>query len=72
MSMIHTSCMLWPPCCDSIGEVIKSLQDTSKLLLKEFEGNQMKTNAGKCHLIMSVNNPFTVAAGSKEIANNRA
>ena len=72
MPMTHTSCMLCPPCCDSIGEVIKILQDISKLLLKEFEGNQIKTNADKCHLIMSVNNPITVAAGSKEIANNRA
>ena len=31
----------------------------------------MKTNADKCHLLMSVNNPITVTVGSKEITNNR-
>ena len=31
----------------------------------------MKTNADKCHLLMSVNNHITVTVGSKEITNNR-
>ena len=40
---------------DSIGEVIFSLQESSKKLFKWFADNQMKTNEDKCHLIVSTN-----------------
>ena len=41
--------------CDTIEEVILSLQSSSKKLFQWLSGNQMKGNADKCHLTISTN-----------------
>ena len=41
--------------CDTIEEVLLSLQSSSKKLFKWLSDNQMKSNAARCHLIMSRN-----------------
>ena len=41
--------------CDTIEEVILSLQSSFKKLFQWLSDNQMKGNADKCYLIMSTN-----------------
>ena len=41
--------------CDTIEEVLLSLQSSSKKLFQWLSDNQMKSNAARCHLIMSRN-----------------
>ena len=43
--------------CNTIEEVILSLQISSKKLSQWLSDNQMKDNTEKCHLIMSTNEP---------------
>ena len=41
--------------CDSIYDVIKTLENDSIKLFKWFSDNKMKGNKDKCHLLMSTN-----------------
>ena len=41
--------------CDSIDDVIKSLENDSLKLLKWFAEKQMKASKDKCHLLISTN-----------------
>ena len=41
---------------DNIDGVIKSLEEASEILFKWFNDNLMKTNAEKCHLLVSTGN----------------
>ena len=44
--------------CNSIDEVISSLQESAEKLFQWFSHNQMKGNTDKCHLIVSTDEPI--------------
>ena len=56
---------------DDIDGVIKSLEEASATLFKWFSGNLMKSNADKCHLLISTNNTVKMKIGHFDIANSR-
>ena len=49
--------------CDTIEEVISSLQSSSKKLFQWLSDNQMKGNTEKCHLIMSTDQSLNFQLG---------
>ena len=50
---------------DDINGVIASLEKASKVLFEWFENNFLKSNADKCHLLVSCND----AVSKKEVMN---
>ena len=56
---------------DDIDGVIKSLEEASATLFKWFSDNLMKSNADKCHLLISTNNTVKMKIGHFDIANSR-
>ena len=53
--------------CDTIEEVISSLQSSSKKLFQWLSDNQMKGNTEKCHLIMSTDQTVNFQFGGSLI-----
>ena len=53
--------------CDTIEEVISSLQSSSKKLFQWLSDNQMKGNTEKCHLIMSTDQSVNFQLGGSLI-----
>ena len=47
------------------------LEETSKPLFTWFDNNLIKSNADKCHLLVSSNEKVTIKIGSHEIANTK-
>ena len=45
---------------DNIDGVIKSLEEASEILFKWFNDNLVKSNADKCHLLVSTNNTVNI------------
>ena len=56
---------------NDIDSLIASLKETSKSLFTWFDNNLMKSNADKCHLLVSSNEKVTIKIGSHEIANTK-
>ena len=56
---------------NGIDSLIASLEETSKSLFTWFDNNLMKSNAHKCHLLLSSNEKVTIKISSHEIANAR-
>ena len=56
---------------DDIDGVIKSLEEASATLFKWFSDNLMKSNADKCHLLISTNSTVKMKIGHFDIANSR-
>ena len=54
---------------NTIEDVILSLQESSKKLLKWFSDNQIQGNSGKCHLILSTSKPTKIRIGESLIEN---
>ena len=54
---------------NDIDSLIASLEEASKSLFTWFDNNLMKSNADKCHLLVSSNEKVTIKIGSNEIAN---
>ena len=52
---------------NTIGDLISSLQESSKKLFKWFSDNQMQRNSGKYHLILSTYEPAKVQIGESLI-----
>ena len=52
-----------------IDSLIASPEEASKYLFTWFDNNLMKSNADKCHLLVSSNEKVTIKLGSHEIAN---
>ena len=52
---------------NTIEDVISSLQESSEKLFKWFSDNQMQGNSGKCHLILSTNEPAQMQIGKSPI-----
>ena len=50
---------------------IDNLEEASKFLFTWFDNNLMKSNADKCHLLVSFNEKVTIKIGSHEIANTK-
>ena len=51
------------------ASLIASLEEASKSLFTWFDNNLRKSNADKCHLLVSSNEKVTIKIGSHEIAN---
>ena len=56
---------------NDIDSLIASLEEASKFLFTWFDNNLMKSNADKCHLLVSSNEKVTIKKGSHEIANTK-
>ena len=56
---------------NDIDSLIASLEEASKSLSTWFHNNLMKSNADKCHLLVSSNEKVTMKIGSHEIANTK-
>ena len=56
---------------NDIDSLIASTEEASKSLRVLFDNNLMKSEAGKCHLLVSSNEKITIKIGSHEIANNK-
>ena len=56
---------------DNVDEVIKSLEEASEISFKWFNGNLMKINADKCHLLVSTNNTVKIKIGNFDITNSK-
>ena len=56
---------------NDIDSLIASLGEASKSLFTWFDNNLTKSNAGKCHLLVSCPEKVTIRIGSHEIANTK-
>ena len=56
---------------NDIDSLIASLEEASKSLFTWFDNNLIKSNADKCHLLVSSNEKVTIKIGSHEIANTK-
>ena len=56
---------------DTVEGVIKSLEEVSKKLFKWFDDNLIKSNADKCHLLVSTNETVKIQVGNYNIANSK-
>ena len=56
---------------NDIDSLIVSLEEASESLFTWFDNNLMKSNADKCHLLVSSNEKVTIKIGSHEIANTK-
>ena len=56
---------------DTVEGVIKSLEEVSKKLFKWFDDNLMKSNADKCHLLVSTNETMKIQVENYNIANSK-
>ena len=54
-----------------IDSLIGLLEEVSKSLFTWFDNNLMKSNADKCHLLVSFNEKVTIKISSYEIANTK-
>ena len=61
------------PCIidDTVEGVIKSLEEVSKKLFKWFDDNLTKSNAHKCHLLVSTSETVKIQVGNYNIANSK-
>ena len=55
---------------DDINGVITSLEQTSKALFEWFENNLLKSNADKCHLLVSSSDAVNVKVSEYDIKNS--
>ena len=55
---------------DDINGVITSLEQTSKALFEWFENNLLKTNADKCHLLVSSNDVVNLRVSEYDVKNS--
>ena len=55
---------------DDINGVITSLEQTSKALFEWFENNLLKSNADKCHLLVSSSDAINLRVSEYDIKNN--
>ena len=56
---------------NDIDSLIASLEEASKSLFTWFDNNLMKSNADKCHLLVSSNEKVIIKIGSHDIANTK-
>ena len=55
---------------DDINGVIKSLEKASKALFESFENNLLKSNANKCHLLVSSSDAVNLRVSEYDIKNS--
>ena len=56
---------------NDMDSLITSLEEASKSLFTWFDNNLMKSNADKCHLLVSPNEKAAIKIGNLEIDNNK-
>ena len=56
---------------NDVNGLIKSLEEASEKLLKWFDGNLMKSNPDKCHLLVSTNDNVKISIGNIHKENTR-
>ena len=55
----------------NIDEVVKSLEEASRLIFKWFNDNQFQGNTSKCHLLLSTDQQVHVNLGTSQIKNSQ-
>ena len=55
---------------NNINEVVHSLEKATDTLFKWFSDNLMKSNADKCHLLISTSNTVNIKIGNVDITNS--
>ena len=56
---------------DNIDDLIKSFEGVSTALIQWFDNNILKSNADKCHLVISSNESVTLHVGEYDIKNSK-
>ena len=57
-------------CSENVDVTLGKLEEVGTLLFEWFANNFLKANAGKCHLILSTNEPFSIAIDNEVIKNS--
>ena len=57
---------------DEIDGLIKSFEEALEILFKWYNDDLMKTNADKCHLLVSTNNTVKIKIGNFDITNSKS
>ena len=56
----------------NISSVVKLSEEVACAIFQRFKQNRMKTNADKCHVLLSKSNDFTVKINQVQIKNSRS
>ena len=57
---------------DNISSVAKLLEEVACAIFQWFKDNEMKANAGKCHVLLSKSNDLTVKINDVQIKNSQS
>ena len=57
-------------CFEIVDVTLEKLEDVGKVLFEWFSNNSLKTNADKCHLILSTDEPFSSDIDNEVIKNS--
>ena len=57
-------------CSENFDVTLEKLEEVGKVLFEWFSNNFLKANAGKCHLILSTDEPFSVNIDNEVIKNS--
>ena len=56
-------------CSENVNVTLQKLKEAGKVLFEWFSNNFLRTNADKCHLILSTNEPFSINMDNEVIKN---
>ena len=54
----------------NIDEVVRFLEESSRVIFKWFSDNQFQANASKCHVLLSTEEHVQVKIGTAQIENS--
>ena len=54
-------------CSGNVDVTLEKLEEVGKILLEWFSSNFLKTNADKCHFILSTDEPFSINTDNEVI-----
>ena len=57
-------------CSENVDVTLEKLEEIGKILFKWFSNNSLKTNADRCRLILSTDEPFSVNIDKEVIKNS--
>ena len=57
-------------CSENVDVTLEKLKEVGKVFLESFSNNFLKANAGKCHLILSTGESFSINIDNEVIKNS--
>ena len=57
---------------DNISSVVKRLEEVPCVIFQWFKDNEMKANAGKCHVLLNISNELTIKINEVQIKNSQS